>query len=296
MSTVRTDIHRPSAIIPSDYEFVACDYYGPRYDGFGDVAYNRRLLSEHIQRTGGKFSTHEHGGSCHICGATALYMATFWHEPTNTYIQTGFDCADKMNMGDEVVFRDFRKRLAKGHEFQTGKNKAQKILTEANLLAAWDIYANRESLDGDDKEERTIRDIVNRIVRSGEMSEAQANFIRTLFSRIENRQKVKAEREAARAIAKDIPVVNGRTEIVGKVLGIKPPEEYSAFPAWKMLVEHQDGWKVWGTIPSNLDRDSLKGSTVRFKATIRPSNNDNKFGFFSRPTVAEIVAQEQQAA
>ena len=60
----------------------------------------------------------------------------------------------------------------------------------------------------------------------------------------------------------------------------------------KMLVQHNDGWKVWGTVPGNF-RD-VKGENVRFEARVIISNDDPKFGFYSRPTKAEVVSNIRQ--
>src|SRR5674476_177968 len=69
--TTRTDIHRPSVIIPSDYQFVAFDYYGPD-NGFMCIT-EQQAFRAHVAQTGGKFSDHDHGGTCDVCGASALY-------------------------------------------------------------------------------------------------------------------------------------------------------------------------------------------------------------------------------
>jgi hypothetical protein len=95
-----------------------------------------------------------------------------------------------------------------------------------------------------------------------------------------------------------------------------------------MLVKDDRGFKVWGSIPSCLQlfdievseeieadhverirnnghdvkhvdgkwilttqqqRSLDKGDRVRFTATVTPSNDDAKFGFYKRPTKAELV-------
>ena len=99
--TTRTDIHRPSAINPHEYEFVAFDYIGPGYAGLSLMS-ERRAFQQHLTRTGGKYSAHDHGGTCAVCGACAFYIAKFYHRATNTYICTGEDCAAKLDMGDAV--------------------------------------------------------------------------------------------------------------------------------------------------------------------------------------------------
>ena len=58
------------------------------------------------------------------------------------------------------------------------------------------------------------------------------------------------------------------------------------------MVQHDDGWKVWGTCPKAFGSDESKivGQTIQFVAKIEPSSDDATFGFFSRPTKPEILA------
>ena len=134
----RTDIHRPSAIIPEDYSFVAFDYI--RLE-MGDILQNCAMLQEaraikkaHMDRTGGKYSQHEHGGSCHVCGASAIYTVTFYHEKTNSYIKTGQDCAEKLEMSfSDKGMNLFRNAIADARHAVAGKKKAQVILADAGM-------------------------------------------------------------------------------------------------------------------------------------------------------------------
>jgi hypothetical protein len=140
----RTDQHRPSAINPSEYEFVSMEYIkiGESGDIMGDCMYLqecRRTIAAHIARTGGAYANHEHGGSCMVCGADAIYTALFYHEPTNTYVRTGQDCADKMGHGD-LDWNAFRTSLRDATELRAGKRKAQAVLAESGHSAAWCIY------------------------------------------------------------------------------------------------------------------------------------------------------------
>ena len=87
----RTDTHRPSAIIPDDYEFVACEC--TKIEGLGDCLFiqqQREMIKAHMTRTGGTYSRHEHGGNCHICGSVNLiYSILYFHAPSNSYIRLG---------------------------------------------------------------------------------------------------------------------------------------------------------------------------------------------------------------
>src|ERR1035441_568222 len=139
---MRTDIHKPSSIVPEDYAFVAFDYI--KIQGLDDcyaLKAQREIKAAHFAKTGGTYSTHEHGGVCMVCGNTnAVYTVTFHNSKSNEYIRTGQDCAEKleMSMGD---FNQFHKSMTNHLEAQAGKKKAQTILTAAGFLAAWEMYS-----------------------------------------------------------------------------------------------------------------------------------------------------------
>jgi hypothetical protein len=77
--TTRVDVHRPSVIEPDEYQFVAYEHLGGGMADIEIIAENRRLIAEHMAQTGGTYSSHQHGGNCHICGAmrfTPRYFIT----------------------------------------------------------------------------------------------------------------------------------------------------------------------------------------------------------------------------
>lgn len=321
----RTDIHRPSAIEPADYEYVGIEY--DRTDTIDEcysLNYNRQLIDSHRKMTGGKYSSHEHGGNCHICGAHCIYTALFYHGPTNECIHTGFDCAEKMMDCDPAAFRAFRKAIHDARERKAGKNKAMAILADLDLSRAWDFYTE----DTHNSEyAATIADIVSNIVRYGDCSEKQVNYIRSLIYRIDNAERIEAERKAEREAAENCP--EGRVEIVGTVL--KTEYRDTAYGVRSVMTVKDDrGFLVWGSIPSSLDffnetyeetvpdedleqvervgweihtrdngehyivrerqRSLDKGDRVKFVAKLTPSDRDEKFGFYKRPTKAELLS------
>ena len=136
----RKDIHRPAAIEPADYVFVAFDHLPGSSGDLGEALFmqeQRKYKRAHMARTGGKYSGHEHGGLCHICGSVnAIYSATFYHEKSNSYIRTGLDCADKLECeGIEA----FRKNVKKAKEAAAGKRKAKETLEKLGLGKAWEL-------------------------------------------------------------------------------------------------------------------------------------------------------------
>lgn len=305
----RTDLHRPSAIVPADYDFVACFYHGEPGMNIAEV----QILRAHMDRTGGKFAYIEReSGGCDICGARCVNTARFHHVPSNTYIVTGLDCAAKMEIGDPMHFKSWRKRIAAGLKTMRGKLKAQRTLEDAGLARAWVIYiADIERRSHDytgpataslPKQEVTICDIVHKIVQYGEPSEGQARYLHSLLRQIDERPALEAKRKAEADAALPVPQTDKRVKIEGKIISTKT-EEGPYGTVTKMLVQHADGYRLWGTVPRGMNDEGakigdhgLKGKTVSFVARIQRSEKDSKFGFFSRPTNASVVAPSSEVA
>ena len=96
-----------------------------------------------------------------------------------------------------------------------------------------------------------------------------------------------AEQAAIYATAESCPT--GKVKISGIVLTTKWQESMYG-STLKMLVQDDRGFKVWGSVPSNLY--DAKGRSVSFSAAIQPSEDDDKFGFFKRPTKAKFNEEE----
>lgn len=301
---MRTDTHRPSAINPAEYEYVAPEHI--KVQGFGDCAYvleMRRRIQEHMLRTGGTYSGHEHGGNCMVCGSVnAIYTVLFYHRPTNTYIRTGQDCADKLGMGyNRNEINLFHTAIKAANELRAGKRKAQAVLVEKGVSwRAWDVYSNPEpykitkrghdALDQEPAEykvlpyeEETITDIVGKLVRYGSVSDAQVNFLNKLIDKIEQRPAIEAQRKAE--AEKALPVPTGRVKITGEVLSLKTVDGWQGEPQTKVLIRSTDGFKIWGNRFANVE----KGDKITFTATLEPSKDDPKFGFFKRPKIEADV-------
>ena len=297
--TKRTDIHRPSVIQPEDYDFVAIISHQDETGQFNLI--ERKNLQRHMGLSGGKFSTHAHGGSCHICGAGAMTLAYFHHVPSNQYIVTGQDCCEKISEGHADRFRAIRDEANALENAKAGKMKARGILKGLDLEECMDIYEN--GYDAYDRSQPhqhgIIFDIVDRLVKYGNISEKQEQFLAKLLKQVGQdaaRKKMWAEQSEKAA---PVQVSDKRMTIEGEILTLKMQEsDYG--DTLKMLVQHADGWKVWGSVPSAMntwdyenDCDGLKkGDKVRFDAKVEPSKDDKKFGFFSRPTKAVIVSEE----
>jgi hypothetical protein len=323
----RTDIHRPSAIIPDDYQEVAI--WTMNITGFGDSEFmlrEREIAKAHMAKTGGQLR-HYSNGSCGICGnVMAIYLVLFYHAKSNEYIVVGINCAEKMGISyDAAGMNLFRKRVAEAREAVAGKKKAIALLSDKGLIGAWEIYtaeypahldtcpANGQNKFGDDNgvenpcncgfeerwkihskfEERTIRDITGKLVKYGNISDKQAEFVAKLLQKIQDRPIIEAERQAEKDAAGPVPT--GRVKLTGEVLMLKEVDRPTYYyndsgVDTKVLIKLENGSKVYGKRFANVDR----GDKVFFIATVEASKDDPKFGFFKRAALA--LTDEEVAA
>ena len=98
------------------------------------------------------------------------------------------------------------------------------------------------------------------------------------------------EREARKTADREAssPVVEGRGVISGTILSLKVvSSQYGE--TLKMLVKDDRGFKLFGTVPAAID-DVEKGDRVTFTARAEASKDDDRFGFYSRPSKASKEA------
>jgi hypothetical protein len=135
-----------------------------------------------------------------------------------------------------------------------------------------------------------LRKMADSLMQWGTLTEGQEAAVRRSRDTDATR---KAEWDAKRAeesaAAAPLPFNGVRARIEGVVQSIK--ETFNNYgPVTKVLVQHADGWKVYGNLPSSL-AGAQKGDTIAFEAAIAVSEKDAKFGFFSRPTKGQIIAR-----
>lgn len=258
----RTDIHRPSAIVPSEYEFVEFAYQGP-FDF--DAPRRAAHINKHMECTGGRYSNHEHGGSCHICGAHAQYMAVFYHKASNTYIRTGMDCADKMEFAYDNPTA-FRKEVRAAIDQIAGKRKAEAIIAQEGLNRAWEIF-NMENRP-DKWEEDTIVSIVSNLVKYGNISQRQCEFIKTLFTKIDGRAAVNAAQAAIAALSNYIGECSERRVFKG-IITLKTSYDTIFGIQYLTSITDEVGNVIVYKGSSNFFNEFEKGMTVEFKATVK---------------------------
>lgn len=268
--TTRTDIHRPSAIVTADYDLIGFMYCGPKEGAVDDKLHVNRFINER----GAKFSGHDHGGSCHVCGAHALYLGVFHHRPTNTLICVGETCADKMD-ASPLAFRHFHERAKAGIEAFAGKAKARATLAERGLSDAFDMGG-------------IAGDMVRKLVQYGSLSDKQWAFLGTLVERERARPAVEAAREAqkevARATSRHLGAVGERRSFLVKV--VSTPKFEGQFGTVVInICEDLSGNVVIYKGGKTLGE---KGQTLTVKATIKAHGEREgvKQTIISRPVAA----------
>ena len=141
------------------------------------------------------------------------------------------------------------------------------------------------------------------------VSQASKPFSDKMIAAVRKTIDERAAKKAAKATGPK--VAEGRLSVSGRVVSTKSYEtDYGT--SYKMLVELEDGTRIFGSIPSNIwdeveflgayrklawnETDGvmtkLVGVVLKFTATIEASKDDVSFGFFKRPAKAEIVAEE----
>jgi hypothetical protein len=300
MTTTRTDIHRPSAIRPEDYTYAGTllPVIPPPAYSFGlpmevfEAAYAewRRYMEQvRAQREMIRDSYPESKGghACDHCGVHIKYGMLFEHTNGNIIV-VGEICADEtMEVPTRALLeiKRERERLAGGRE---AAKRAEEVL-------AWiEEDPTRIGVVGwmmDRPENSFYADLLRKMRKYGPLSPGQEAAVRKGPEREAEQAARKAREEVLQATAKDCPT--GRVVITGEIVSTKWVE--SDFGgSLKMLVLSEEGFKVWGTVPSSLDAD--RGDLVRFTGTVEPSRDDPKFGFFKRPAKAEVIGQVEADA
>jgi len=127
---------------------------------------------------------------------------------------------------------------------------------------------------------RIVRDLAGKVHRFGELSDKQIALAKKLAS------------EAANPAPTGIVPDGDRTEVTGTVISTR--EVVSNYGVdYKMLIEvatEAGPIRLYGSIPKAILLDTEKGVTVTLTATLKRSEKDEGFGFFSRPSKASVAA------
>jgi hypothetical protein len=306
----RTDLASPTNIDPAAFIFVAGVYFGSSPgEGFDEMLgewmseknedgkaswYSERpviITNFPLLNEAGNFARK---GTCDHCGAIFKWGAVYQHKPTGKHIVVGNVCANRtldVPSRHELDVRQLQSRLAAN---RLAARKAEDARKQGEEMGFSWLYTTGKH------NSKTLDDIASKGLKYGGLTPAQIELVRKIHDGTPTewqarKDEVKAKREAEEAAAEPVPSNGERIEIKGAILTIKEKEGYMGEVVLKMLVRHATrGFKVWGTVPSALVGAKV-GDVVTFSAKVERSNDDPKFGFFSRPTKARMVAAEGRA-
>ena len=302
--TARTDPHRPSAIVPTDYVFQDgyVTYVKIHEDeDYSDMGVFDGLTEEELFRPSPLFSKSTYL-KCDVCGASHKWGSLFLHQPTGQYVKMGHECARKYQMlGAWADAERTSKRKVKdrrGAALLKAKRRRDLRAWLASDVATPEV---RRALRTD---HYIIKDIRGKLIKWGSISEKQA----ALCVKITDDEALKrAENDVKLDKA---PVVTGeKREIEGVVVSAKSQDGWGRGQVnYKMTIKvrEADGyWLAWGTVPSAMFDDvpvgsngqlqALKGCKVRLTGTFAVSDKDDGFTFYKRPTKAQILAYGPEA-
>lgn len=272
----RNDAHSPANLVTEDYDFVlagdnnppeGCPGWVMQYGDFG-LETSRRLARTGVAGRG--------TSQCHHCGAHLRYFAIMEHRPTGDLIAIGETCLDNRFDRATSEFHKLRKQAQLDREQQRIRGAVAEFAAANPDLA---FMADKDH----DHTNSFVADVARNLRRYGNLTERQVEAVRKSLAR-------DAAAAAAPVVppAPVVPVVEGRGEITGTIVSLKW-QDSSFGTVYKMLVKDDRGFKVWGTVPAGLDNPN-RDDRIAFTATTTRSNDDEAFGFFSRPAKPRYLA------
>ncbi len=320
--TKTTTKYGPASIDPGEWMWVGNFYQGnddEGYDVFQDdmkdleLQLAKLLKLDPFDVEGDLFGVvwesiaHHNNGGCASCGAHYAYGSVFFSPvfsdgPDLDIIAIGHDCASNL-FGLENLAAKQKREVARLRQVRkTREAFAAQVAEDPELAAAFALSFEGKPVDH--PKDGTfltgtgagiVYDINRKGNRYGPISERQADLVKKIAREHTERQERREAELEAKADVPDVP--EGRVEVTGTVTSIKWKDSDYSYDggAFKMVCESEEGWRVWGTVPSKL-LDSVEygykeliGSKVRFTAAITPSKDDRLFGFYKRPTKPELI-------
>lgn len=321
--TARTDIHRPSAeeFDPEAYDCAGCFDLNPEPGDMSEVQ-RRMLVVSSLVTAGHKFTGVNGMGSCDHCGASVRYAALMIHTATKGMIWIGEQCLGNRFALNKSEFQTLRKNASLNRERRKKSERIAEILNTmtAEVRAAYDWALTKPEAEGMEKigegpaayfvtidwdsatpAQRAARsdkgwgiafDIAAKVAAYVQpLSVKQEAFI----VKLHGEWTEKAAKRAAEAAAIQAGTLTGcpvgRVTITGTIASCKFVD--SDFGGgYKMTVVSDEGFRVYGSAPRSLENTD-KGARVEFSATVEPSKDDARFGFFSRPTKAKNLPRRE---
>lgn len=277
---MRTDIHAPSNFNPGDY--VVTDFVDMKED-HGSAFPGGNYWQGHFEERGG----------CDHCGAHGLrYAIVVYHQPSETYIVVGRDCAERFYFDSREALRDIQRAEREAERRRRQEVRARFREEYPDVAAYLDDLGERPRY----KLHPFLADMLDTCARYDQLTEAQAKATRKFLDAEHRREQKRQEREAA---TEPIPTGQG-VEVEGEVVKAEWRDNrysYYGAPQLKVTVRLDGGGAVWGTAPKALrlgvapgdPAEALPGKRVRFVANVETAPDKDTFGFFKRPRKAEVL-------
>lgn len=299
----RTDLAAPSVIDPAAFTFVAGVYFGSNANEDFDAMLGEWMHEKNVDGKAGWYSQKPNvledfppllpnsnfvrKGTCDHCGARFDWGSVYQHT-SGGHIVVGNVCADKTLSVPNRLELDVRRMKAKIAAAREAERNAVKARAEA-------VTGGYEWLYTCTHTHATLTDIARKGLAWGGLTPAQVALVKRLHDGTPAEWEVKKAAEAARraaedAVAEEVPRTEDRIDVEGEVLTTKDQDGYMpGQTVTKMLVKTTRGFKLWGTVPRDLKVS--RGTRVAFSAKVERSKDDSKFGFYTRPTKARVVAE-----
>lgn len=241
--------------------------YVDKFEGQSDD----EIIIETCGKCGGKgivfYYLHVDGGICYDCNGMGHWKNTV---ATLRKRHRGYVNRDNLSVLKSAIKR--AETEAKINEFnEENPGLSEKITALANGGNSFAV---------------SLEDALNKF---GSLTENQVNAVNKMINQF--------EREATeKSLA--TPVPTGKDVVTGTILSMKWVDNHFSYNGGtlKMVVQDDRGFKVYGTVPKAITTDengdyssNIEDSRVTFNATLEPSKDDDKFGFFKRPTKARLI-------
>lgn len=271
---IRTDIHRPSAIDPAEYEYIgSVDSQEPFYSDLMKDQIEDLYKRAHNSKSA-PYS--ENVSKCDHCGAYLRYVCFWFHTPTGDVITTGEICAQEtMDVPDRTTLELKRLREDAASRRQRQKEEERRIGNLEYISKKFpEAYNLLVSYQG---ENTFILNVASRMDELGFLTEKQANAV---IRAAQKDKEFKAHKEEEEKNAS--PVVEGKgIKITGRILNMYS-KDTDFGTRYVMTVLDDRGFKVWGSEPST-EEEINPNDRIEFIANTTKSDRDETFGFFKRP-------------
>lgn len=279
----------PHTIVPSEFEYLDSYDLGNAEDKPFNIGNATRLVEE------SPVENFECLSKCCVCGTPFRYGDVWRHLPSGVRIVIGHRCAAKYGlMASRGQYKHMRAAEVRKRE---RRDERRRVRIDMKKF----LRMHRELPQQLRFDHPFVKKIRATLIRWGTLSVPQMQAVTKVIRDTETHRKADVD------LGPPVPVKVGRYEIYGTIVSLKFKENEFG-PVLKMLVRVVGWYKVWGTCPDALSdaiwaqsqRDKhfeggiiewvrMHPVRVRFTATVTQSDDDESFGFFKRPTKAEVL-------